>query len=137
MLKELAAAAALRLWAPKLRGLRAFHVQCPSLTPAGVALFANGRHPLLLRGLPATEALPGVPRKAPLCSQGLAWHNREASVEWTKKCLADASPSPSMVRAPAMAGESHLSHAGAGGEEGKKFKKPPRPPRSHGTLPCQ
>ena len=67
MLKELAAAAASRLRAPKLRALRAFHVQCSSLTSAGVALCANGRHPLLLRGLPATKALPGVPRKAPLC----------------------------------------------------------------------
>ena len=68
MLKELAAAAASRLRAPKLRALQAFHVQCSSLTSAGVALCANGRHPLLLRGLPATKALPGVPRKAPLCS---------------------------------------------------------------------
>ena len=35
-MKELAAMAASRLWAPKLRALRAFHVQCSSLTPAGV-----------------------------------------------------------------------------------------------------
>ena len=66
-LKELAVAVASRLRAPKLRALRAFHVQCPSLTPAGAALCGNGRHPLLLRGLPATKALPGVSRRAPLC----------------------------------------------------------------------
>ena len=65
MLKELAAAAASLVQAPKLRALRAFYVQCSYLTPAGVALCANGRHPLLL---PATKALPEVPRKAPLCS---------------------------------------------------------------------
>ena len=72
MLVKLAAAAASQLRAPKLRALRAFHVQCPSLTPASAALCANGRHPLLLRGLPAMKAIPGVPRKAPLCSQ-VAW----------------------------------------------------------------
>ena len=35
-MKELAATAASRLRAPKLRALREFHVQCSSLTPAGV-----------------------------------------------------------------------------------------------------
>ena len=55
-----------------MRELRAFHVQCSSLTPAGAALCANGRHPLLLWGLPATKALPGVTRKAPLCTFGTA-----------------------------------------------------------------
>ena len=49
--------------AHKFRALRAFHVKCSFLTPTGVALCANGRHPLLLRGLPATKALPGCHAK--------------------------------------------------------------------------
>ena len=66
MLKELAVADASWLRALTFRALRVFCVQCASPNPAGVALCANDRHPVLLRSLPAMTFRDG---------DGCPWRN--------------------------------------------------------------
>ena len=57
-MKELAATAASRLWAPKLRALQEPHVQCSSLTPAGV-VWSSLRRAAAGEGAAAHNIQPG------------------------------------------------------------------------------